>query len=184
MADAVADPRRAKRDRPIECRVRSTEQAGALGQGPGASRRVERAGQVAEAVLAELGDLDPGDDRRSAAVRRDDPPGVGGLDVASDEAEEPGPFGGDPGERPRRGVRAGSRPRDPALRRPADVGPPAGRPPGLVRPSGRRQPGGPALVDGCQRGVDAGEGGLGSPGPPEGPAETGQVAGRHVVAER
>jgi len=103
-----------------------------LGEGEAVARRAQRPEGVAQAVLAELGKLDRGDDGGPAWTGRQARPGIRRVVPAPQAAQQVGALDGDPVGRPgsREGRRTDRR-RGPDVlpRRAAEVRRHAGRPP-------------------------------------------------------
>ena len=118
----------------LERGLRTAEPSAALDGVEAVERRRQRAGPVPQPMLAELGELDRGDDRGPARTGRKQRPGIGGVGMPSEPAQQVGALDRDPLGRP--GCVERGRPwrteRRPDGSVAAEVGRPAWRPPRLL----------------------------------------------------
>ena len=178
----------------LQPRLRHPQLPPAVGCGDRAKRCLEGPGRVAQAVFAQLGELDPADDRGPARARRDPGPGLGRLVIASEPPKQARAVERDalgvPG-RANAAVRCqrdGPRSRGRAVRR----SPPGRSATTTARSAARRRAARPRGADGRRRlddrrdrrvaraqdVVEAGERLLLAPRPDERPGEPGQVPDR------
>ena len=184
----------------LESRLRQPDALASLGEGQAIARGRERPERIAQAMLAELGELDRGHDRGPPGTRGEARPGVGRLVPAPEPAQEVGALDGDPVGRPGRGERSrpGRRrrcresdrrcpPKSAGTRgdhqgtSPPDTGDAHGSSRVDARSEWHRRRRRVLGLDG-KRAVVAVEGLAQPPGPGEGPGQAGQVPGRRRPA--